>query len=394
MRRLETDVCIVGAGPAGAILSLLLARKGYRVMLLERSSNFNREYRGEILQPTTIHLIDQLGLLNELMQQPHKLIKQGGVYHKQKRIMNFTMKELSDEYPYSLQMNQAALIEWLLEQAKRYDNFTIHMNFAVNELSMGNAGEILGVRGQWNSEETEVCAKITVGSDGRHSTMRKLSNFRTTREHHRSNLIWFTLDWPAHLPHELMYFLMGKNNLFMIPKYPDKMQIGYTFSKEELSRVKMNHYQEIRDVVNYIFPELKEQMDRNKTFVKLDVISTTLEQWATDRFALIGDAAHVMTPIGVIGINAAVADAVVAASVIEKAFQKNEYSKEMLSAIEKERRPQTDYIQDLQLKVESMIFTTNRLMAAIRPYVIRFISKTPIKTRIMKKFFFPADKAN
>lgn len=108
---------------------------------------------------------------------------------------------------------------------------------------------------------------------------------------------------------------------------------------------------------------------------------------------LIGDAAHVMTPVGVIGINAAVADAIAAATVIEEAFNKNDFSEKMLSVIEKERKPHTDHIQDIQLKVESLIFTTNRFMAVIRPYIIRLVSRTPLKTKIMKKFFFPVAKA-
>lgn len=389
MRKITTDVCIAGSGPAGAMLGLLLARKGHKVILLERFSHFNREYRGEILQPSTLKMLDEIGLLDYILQQPHNRIEKGGIYSSGKRIMNFTMEDLSEEYPYAIQMAQATFIEALLAEAQKHPNFSIIMNAHVKDLLKDQGNNIIGVTGTVEKEPAEILAKITVGSDGRNSTMRKMSPFQVTNEHHRSNLIWFTVDWPSHLPYELMYLLTGQNNLFMIPKYSNKMQIGYTFTKDQLSRVKDNNYEEIKKLASQQFPDLKNQLDNAKDFVQLQVISLTLDHWAADGFVLIGDAAHVMTPIGVIGINVALADAISAGNVIDRGLKERDYSVTTLSLIEKERKPEVDQLQDLQIRIESLIFTTNPTVSAIRPFFIKLVSKTPLVKMLMKKFFFP-----
>lgn len=390
MRKITTNICIVGAGPARAMLGVLLAKQGHEVILLERFSHFNREYRGEILQPSTLKLLNEIGLLEYILEQPHNRIEQGGIYFSKKRIVNFTMEELSEEYPYAIQMAQATFIKALLTQAKKYPNFKIQMNAHITELLKDDQGRVIGVQGTIKGEPVQILAKVTVGSDGRNSTLRNLSPFHITNEHHKSNLIWFTLDWPSQLPYDLMYMLTGQNNLFMIPKYPDKMQIGYTFTKEQLSRVKENHYEEIKRLTAHQFPDLKGQLESVKDFVQLQVVSLTLDHWARDGLVLIGDAAHVMTPIGVIGINVALADAITAGYVIDEAIKEQDYSKEKLALIEQERKPEADKLQELQIRVESLIFTTNPVVSNIRPYFIKLVSKTPLVKNIMKKFFFPA----
>jgi len=389
MEHIHADVCVVGAGPAGAILALLLAKQGHKVVLLERAANLERDYRGEILQPSTIRLFDQLGMSDFLFNLPHKVIDRGGIYDRDKRIMTFTMSELSDEYPHALQMNQAVLLNAILREVEKFSNFSFHMRAPVSKLLKDETGKVVGVYAMVDKNVVTVHAKITVGSDGRHSTVRRLSPFQIARNHHRSNLIWLTVDWPEHLPHELMYMLTGRNNLFMIPKFPNKMQIGYTFTKEEHARVKQGQHQEIRDLVLQYFSDLKPQMDAATEFVKLEVISLTLDHWVTDGLVLIGDAAHVMTPIGVIGINIAIADAINAANVIDRSIRDGDYSRTALVKLEHERKPLADEIQELQIRIESLIFTTNSFVSAMRPHLIKLISRTPLKNRLMKKFFFP-----
>ncbi|MBT2638896.1 FAD-dependent monooxygenase [Bacillus sp. ISL-39] len=392
MKKINTDVCIVGSGPSGALLGLLLAKQGHEVILLEKFSNFDRDYRGEILQPSTLQLLDKINLLEYILEQPHKKIAQGGIHFKGNRIMEFKMNDISQEYPYAIQMAQSTFIQALLVEAKKHPNFKMYFNSNIKTILRDEDNHINGVSGTIEKEPNEIYANVTVGSDGRQSTIRKQTSFKATNEHHRSNLVWFTIDWPSHLPHELMYMFTGKNNLFMIPKYPDKMQIGYTFTKEQQARVKENNYQEIRSLVIEQFPELKEQVENSKQFVKLQVISLTLEHWATDGLVLVGDAAHVMTPIGVIGINVALADSIVAADVIHEALLEKDYSKYKLSEIEKKRKPEADQLQKLQIKVESLIFTTNPVVSNIRPYLVQFISKTPLVNLLMKKFFFPVNQ--
>jgi 2-polyprenyl-6-methoxyphenol hydroxylase-like FAD-dependent oxidoreductase len=209
MNKITTDVCIVGSGPAGALLGLLLAKNGHKVTLLERFSHFNREYRGEILQPSTLKMLNDIGLLEYILEQPHNRIEKGGIYSSGKRIMNFTMGDLSEEYPYAIQMAQATFIEALLAEAKKYPNFSILMNAHVKDLLKDEDNKVIGVKGMIEKEPTEIVAEITVGSDGRNSTLRNMSSFEITNEHHRSNLIWFTVDWPSHLPYDLMYMLTG-----------------------------------------------------------------------------------------------------------------------------------------------------------------------------------------
>ena len=177
MTKVHVNVCIVGGGPAGLMLGLLLAKRGAEVLVLEGHANFDREYRGEVLQPSTAHLLDELGLLEYILEQPHSLLEAGKVRLRGKEIGAFWFPKIAPEYPYAIWMPQPIFLAALLRKAEPFPSFTCWMGAHVSKLIQedGKTAGVVGVRN--GNEPFEVRADVVIGSDGRFSTIAKLGGF-------------------------------------------------------------------------------------------------------------------------------------------------------------------------------------------------------------------------
>jgi 2-polyprenyl-6-methoxyphenol hydroxylase-like FAD-dependent oxidoreductase len=232
----NVSACVVGGGPAGLLLGLLLAKRGAQVLVLEGHEDFEREFRGEVLQPSTSHLLDELGLLEYVKAQPHSLLEAAMVRLNGRDIGEFSFKRIAPEYPYAIWMPQPIFLAAMLRKAQDFPSFQCWMGAKVGKLIEEN-GRVVGVSGVRHGKEPfEVRADVVVGADGRHSTLARLGGFTPEYEHHDFDVIWFTIEQPPGWSSTFYISLGDTVRGLMLPKYPHHIQAGILLPTGEWRR--------------------------------------------------------------------------------------------------------------------------------------------------------------
>src|SRR5262245_9933469 len=305
MTSVRVNACIVGGGPAGMMLGLLLAKRGADVLVLEGHENFDREFRGEVLQPSTAHLLDEIGLLEYVLAQPHSLLDCGKVRVNGKEVGQFLFKKISPQYPYAIWMPQPVFLNALLRKAEPLPSFKCWMGAKVSKL-IEEDGVVVGVSGMRHSTEPfEVRADIVVGADGRYSHVAKLGGFKPAYEHHDFDLIWFAIEQPPGWSSTFYVSLGQEVRGLFLPKYPHHIQAGIALPTGEWKRWREDGIAAVAQRVKKLDPIFNDFADGLKDFTPffpLECIVRLIEDWARDGLLLIGDAAHTMSPAGAIGV--------------------------------------------------------------------------------------------
>lgn len=352
----QTDCCIVGGGPAGAVLALLLARLGIGVMLLEAHKDFDRDFRGDTLHSSSMEIMEQLGLADRLLQLPHSKIRQMSVITPSGSLTLADFSRLKTPYPYITIMPQVRFLELIVEEAKRYPNFVLVLGANVQEL-VEEDGEIRGVRYRGHGGWHEVRSRLTVGADGRHSKMRQLAGFEAISTSPPMDVLWFRL--PRH-PEDLEGLMgrIGSGKIVAMLDRSDTWQVAYVIPKGGYQQIRAAGLEALREAIVEVVPEFSDRVQHLHDWSQiafLGVESSRLKRWYRPGLLLIGDAAHVMSPVGGVGINYAIQDAVVAANVLSKPLKTEQLKLSDLAAVQRRRELPTRTIQAFQSFAQKQI---------------------------------------
>jgi len=347
-----TTCCIVGGGPAGMMLGLLLARRGVTVTVLEAHKDFDRDFRGDTIHPSSLKVLDEIGLAAPLHEIRHSKIYGPTLRAANTSFNPVDLRRLKTRFPYVMLIPQARFLEFIAREAKNYPEFRLVMTANVESL-IEEDGAVRGVRYQSTDRSYEIRARLTVGADGRFSKVRHLVGFEPIKTSPPMDILWFRL---PHLPNEnsgegrvLGGFSRGRI-LAVFDRY-DYWQLAYVFPKGKYQELRAAGIGELRKNVAEIEPSLQEQTAFLTDWQQcslLSVESSRCPQWYKPGLLLIGDAAHVMSPIGGVGINYAIMDAVATANLLTEPLRSGKLETADLAKVQARREWPVKVIQSLQ----------------------------------------------
>jgi 2-polyprenyl-6-methoxyphenol hydroxylase-like FAD-dependent oxidoreductase len=355
----ETSCCVVGAGPAGLALALLLARQQVNVTLLEAHNDFDREFRGDTVHPGILEVLDNLGLADRLLQLPHNKLRR--LIIKTATGQEFALADFSDlrsKFPYVALIPQKRFLAFLAEEAARYPKFRLIMGANAKEL-IEQDGRILGVRYQSHEGWHEVRAGLTVGADGRFSKLRALSGLKSVSTSPPMDVLWFALPRASNDPEEIGgTFHVKPGHLLIALDRGDSWQMGYVIPKGQYHALKEAGLEVLRATIAELIPAFADRRSSLQNWNQISplvVESSRLRQWYRPGLLLIGDAAHVMTPVGGVGINYAFQDAVVASNLLGRPLRDGPVDLDTLVEVQNHRQWPTRVVQAMQTLIQKRL---------------------------------------
>jgi 2-polyprenyl-6-methoxyphenol hydroxylase-like FAD-dependent oxidoreductase len=344
----EATTCVIaGGGPAGMVLGLLLARAGVEVTLLEKHADFLRDFRGDTVHPSTLRLLDDLGLWDEFSRVPQSRIDHLGFDASGRQVTLVDFRRLHQPHPYIAMVPQWDLLNLLAEAARAEPTFTLKMEHEVTGL-LRSGTRVSGVRFRSPAGEGELTADLTVACDGRTSTVRSESGLPVREWPVPFDVWWFRLPRDADAEYSLVPRTAPGQVLIMIPR-EGYFQMAYLIPKGSDERMRARGLEAFRAAVAALAPEAETSHLTSFDDVKLlDVKLNRLKRWHTAGLLCIGDAAHAMSPMGGVGINIAVQDAVGAATLLAEPLRRRNVTEADLVAVHRRRLPPAAITQALQ----------------------------------------------
>ncbi len=297
----ETQCCIVGAGPAGAVLGFLLARAGVPVTVVESHSDFDRDFRGDTIHPAVMEIMDQLGLAEGLLKLRHSKIHAAVIRTPAGAVTMAEFRRLRTPYPFITMLPQVDFLEFITAKARAYPNFRLLMGRRVEQL-VEEDGVIRGVRYRSDDGRHQIRAALTVGADGRGSLVRHLAGFRSVKTSPPMDVLWFRLPrYPTDVATESVTFRVQTGRLLIVFDRSDCWQVAYVFAKGTYQRLREAGLAALRTSIAELAPQFEDRVEALEDWKQVAVLSVEsgfVKRWYRPGLLLIGDAAHIMSPLG------------------------------------------------------------------------------------------------
>jgi len=348
---------IVGGGPGGMLLAYLLARAGAAVTLLEAHRDFDRDFRGDSLHPYTLELFDQLGLADELLRLPHERARFFRFHTPSGTITTADYGKLPGRFPYVALMPQARFLDFLAAELRQLPNAHLRTGCKVTGLQHDSGGRVSGVRYRDGAEDRELPADVVIGADGRFSRIRRAAGMTAESLGASTDLLWFRLPRkPEDPPDADVDLFFGRDHYLGLLTGTEGWQIGYSLPKGGYPAAREAGVAPIRAAVAELVPWLADRVSLLTDFAQTTLLSVDISrvpQWWKPGLLLIGDAAHVISPVGGNGILMAVQDAVAAARHLAPAAREGgPVPDDVLAAVQTEREPAVRQVQAAQVRTE------------------------------------------
>ncbi len=377
---IRTTCCIVGGGPAGMVLGFLLARAGVDVQVLEKHADFLRDFRGDTIHPSTFELMYELGVLEDFLRRPHQELTSiaGVIDDTTVTIADFS--HLPTHCKFVGLMPQWDFLNFVAEKARAYPEFHLRMESEVTDLILEN-GRVVGVRAKPKQGPMEVRADLTVGADGRHSTVRKQAGLKVIDLGAPIDVLWMRIPRDKTDPEQTLGRFQAGKILVMLNR-GDYWQCAYVIAKGTFDEMKREGLPAFRKGLLELAPSLGSRTEALKDWSDISLLSVSVDRlrdWSRTGLLCIGDSAHAMSPVGGVGINLAIQDAVAAANALAQALLDRAPLDELCRAVQKRREFPTKMTQSAQLFAHKNF---------IRPALSHKeeVRKLPLALRLLKKF--------
>jgi len=376
----RNHVCVAGAGPAGVMLSLILARNGIPVSLLEGQADFDRKFRGDTLHASSLEILQQLDLAAPILAISNARVEKLQLAAGRGLITIADFSRLDTPYPYVALIPQERFLKRLVEEAGKFSHFRLLYEATVTDL-VREDGKVCGVRYVHEGDTREMRACLVIGADGRGSTVRDKAGLKLSRTSPPMDVLWFTVPRDRDSALGAVAGRFGAGTMMAMIDRGEEWQIGFVILKGSYRALREAGMEAFRAELRGLAPELGDSLSSLREWSQcaiLSVVTGRVDRWHQPGLLLIGDAAHVMSPVGGVGINYAIQDAVAAANELVEALSEGEVTEDRLASVQRRREPAIRFIQSVQGFIQSRIIAA--ALKSDRPFV------PPLPLRVMSRF--------
>jgi 2-polyprenyl-6-methoxyphenol hydroxylase-like FAD-dependent oxidoreductase len=378
-RQIRTRCCVVGGGPAGMMLGFLLARGGIEVTVLEKHADFLRDFRGDTIHPSTLEIMHELGLLEDFLRRPHSELREIKARIGNVEVTMGDFSHLPTRCKFVAMMPQWDFLDFLAGAGRRYSGFRLEMSSSAEDL-IEEGGQTVGVRAATAAGALEVRADLVVAADGRHSTLRRQARLAVADRGAPMDVLWLQLSRrPGDAKETFGRFSNGR--IMVVIDRGDYWQCAFVIRKGAADETRARGLAAFRQEIAGLVPAFADRVDEIADWDQVKLLTVAvdhLRRWYRPGLLCIGDAAHAMSPIGGVGINLAIQDAVAAANILVPALRRGAVPLERLRAVQRRRAFPTWVTQRLQVMAQNRVI--DRALGGSDPRSL------PLPLRLMRRW--------
>lgn len=384
-KTITAQCAIAGGGPAGVMLGFLLARAGVKVAVLEKHTDFFRDFRGDTIHPSTLEVMHELGLLEAFLELPHQKVAHVGVELGDRMIQVADFSHLPTAAKFIALMPQWDFLDFLAAQGKRYPTFDLRMGADVDEL-LTEDGKVVGVKAATHEGDLEVRADLVVATDGRHSTVRSLARLEAEDFGAPMDVLWMRLSRKPEDGDET-FGRIEAGRFFIMINRGDYWQCAYVIPKGGFNQLRRDGLESFRQTIMALKPSLGARVRELETWDDVKLLSVRVDRlktWYRPGLLCLGDAAHAMSPMGGVGVNLAVQDAVAAANSLALPLLERNVTEADLARVQKRRAWPVKLTQRLQVFLQDRVITSVLSGQEISdiPFPLKLLNDFPLLRRI------------